>query len=119
MQSAFESMENSDNLFFSNALWQCGISFSNAKYAAKLIVLLRAKTRLVISPLHCSNSSLKKKDSQRIWIFTNDDSPQASDTEEADRIQKQVQVTFLAFLIVGCGGAALAYSFLFDRTTPS
>ncbi|KAE9105684.1 hypothetical protein PF010_g12915 [Phytophthora fragariae] len=65
VQSAYESMENSDKLSFSNALWQCGISFSNA--------------------------NLKKKDSQRIWIFTNDDSPQTPDAEEVGRIQKQVQ----------------------------
>ncbi|CAI5705547.1 unnamed protein product [Peronospora effusa] len=65
VQSAFGSMENSENFSFSNALWQCGISFSNA--------------------------NLKKKDSQRIWIFTNDDSSQTPDTEEVDRIQKQVQ----------------------------
>lgn len=37
--------------------------------------------------------SLKKKDSQRIWIFTNDDSPQGPDGEEVGRIQKQVQVS--------------------------
>ncbi|RMX66668.1 hypothetical protein DD238_006606 [Peronospora effusa] len=85
VQSAFGSMENSENFSFSNALWQCGISFSNAKYAVKLIIIIS------ISPLHCSHSSLKKKDSQRIWIFTNDDSSQAPDTEEVDRIQKQVQ----------------------------
>ncbi|KAG6582791.1 putative ATP-dependent DNA helicase 2 subunit [Phytophthora cinnamomi] len=65
VQSAYESMENSDKLSFSNALWQCGISFSNA--------------------------NLKKKDSQRIWVFTNDDSPQGLDAEEVGRIQKQVQ----------------------------
>ncbi|CAH0476765.1 unnamed protein product [Peronospora belbahrii] len=65
MQSAFESMENFDNLLFSNALWQCGISFSNA--------------------------NLKKKDLQRIWIFTNDDSPKGIDTKEAGRIRKQIQ----------------------------
>ncbi|POM62503.1 ATP-dependent DNA helicase 2 subunit [Phytophthora palmivora] len=65
VQSDFESMENSEKLSFSNALWQCGISFSNA--------------------------NLKKKDSQRIWIFTNDDSPEGPDVEEVGRIQKQVQ----------------------------
>ncbi|EGZ26474.1 hypothetical protein PHYSODRAFT_484094 [Phytophthora sojae] len=65
VQAEYESMENSDKLSFSNALWQCGISFSNA--------------------------NLKKKDSQRIWIFTNDDSPQGPDGEEVGRIQKQVQ----------------------------
>ncbi|ETM36562.1 hypothetical protein, variant 1 [Phytophthora nicotianae] len=65
IQSEFESMQNSDKLSFSNALWQCGISFSNA--------------------------NLKKKDSQRIWIFTNDDSPEGPDAEEVGRIQKQVQ----------------------------
>lgn len=42
--------------------------------------------------------SLKKKDSQRIWIFTNNDSPQAPDAEETGRIQKQVQVG--RFLVV-------------------
>jgi len=35
---------------------------------------------------------LKKRDSQRIWIFTNNDNPQTPDAEEAGRIQKQVQV---------------------------
>ncbi|KAG2762213.1 hypothetical protein JG687_00016087 [Phytophthora cactorum] len=65
IQSEFESMQNSEKLSFSNALWQCGISFSNA--------------------------NLKKKDSQRIWIFTNDDSPEGPDADEVGRIQKQVQ----------------------------
>uniref|UniRef100_A0AAV1U322 SAP domain-containing protein n=1 Tax=Peronospora matthiolae TaxID=2874970 RepID=A0AAV1U322_9STRA len=65
VQMEFESMENSEQLLFSNALWQCGISFSSA--------------------------NLKKRDSQRIWIFTNDNSPQGSDAEEVGRIQKQVQ----------------------------
>ncbi|KAL4110931.1 hypothetical protein PRIC1_002615 [Phytophthora ramorum] len=65
VQSDFESMENSEKVSFSNALWQCGISFSNA--------------------------NLKKKDSQRIWIFTNDDNPHGPDPEEIGRIQKQVQ----------------------------
>lgn len=65
VQSDFESMQNSEKLSFSNALWHCGISFSNA--------------------------NLKKKDSQRIWIFTNDDSPEGSDADECGRIQKQVQ----------------------------
>ncbi|RLN72256.1 hypothetical protein BBJ28_00013949 [Nothophytophthora sp. Chile5] len=31
VQSAYQSMDNSDQLAFSNALWQCGIAFSNAK----------------------------------------------------------------------------------------
>lgn len=35
--------------------------------------------------------SLKKKDVQRIWIFTNDDQCVVPDTEETSRIQKQVQ----------------------------
>ncbi|GMF53034.1 unnamed protein product [Phytophthora fragariaefolia] len=35
---------------------------------------------------------LKKKDSQRIWLFTNDDCPQGPDAEEVGRIQKQVQL---------------------------
>ncbi|KAG7388283.1 X-ray repair cross-complementing protein 6 [Phytophthora pseudosyringae] len=64
-QSEFESMQNAEKLSFSNALWECGISFSNA--------------------------NLKKKDSQRIWIFTNDDNPEGPDAEEVGRIQKQVQ----------------------------
>jgi hypothetical protein len=46
-----------------------------------------------VSSLRRSIVSLKRKDSQRIWIFTNDDNPQASDAEEVGRIQKQVQVT--------------------------
>ncbi|KAL3662452.1 hypothetical protein V7S43_012310 [Phytophthora oleae] len=65
VQTDYESMQNSEALSFSNALWQCGISFSNA--------------------------NLKKKDSQRIWIFTNDDSPEGPDPEEIGRFQKQVQ----------------------------
>ncbi|KAG7395792.1 X-ray repair cross-complementing protein 6 [Phytophthora boehmeriae] len=64
-QSTYESMDNSETLTFSNALWQCGIAFSNA--------------------------NLKKKDLQRIWIFTNDDNPPVPDGEEIGRIQKQVQ----------------------------
>ncbi|CEG40410.1 atp-dependent dna helicase 2 [Plasmopara halstedii] len=65
VQSEFESMHNSEKLSFSNALWQCGISFSNA--------------------------NLKKKDSQRVWIFTNDDTLAGSDEEEIKRSQKQMQ----------------------------
>ncbi|RLN38465.1 hypothetical protein BBJ28_00012232 [Nothophytophthora sp. Chile5] len=66
VQATYQSMDNSDQLAFSNALWQCGIAFSNA--------------------------NLKKKDSQRIWIFTNDDNPQVPDAEETGRIQKQVEL---------------------------
>ncbi|EEY59535.1 ATP-dependent DNA helicase 2 subunit, putative [Phytophthora infestans T30-4] len=65
VQAEFQSMQNSEKLSFSNALWQCGISFSDA--------------------------NLKKKDSQRIWVFTNDDSPEGPDAEEVGRIKKQVQ----------------------------
>ncbi|KAF1788899.1 Ku70, bridge and pillars domain [Phytophthora cactorum] len=69
IQSEFESMQNSEKLSFSNALWQCVfLTFSDFDY------------------------SLKKKDSQRIWIFTNDDSPEGPDADEVGRIQKQVQV---------------------------
>ncbi|TMW66490.1 hypothetical protein Poli38472_004255 [Pythium oligandrum] len=65
LQSEFQSLDNTDKLAFSNALWHCGISFSSA--------------------------NLKKKDSQRVWIFTNDDSCVVPDSDEVGRIQKQVQ----------------------------
>ncbi|KAJ0408746.1 hypothetical protein P43SY_001970 [Pythium insidiosum] len=60
-----QSMRNSDALAFSNALWHCGIAFSAA--------------------------SLKKRDSQRVWIFTNDDGCVAPDADETARIQTQVR----------------------------
>ncbi|KAF1315995.1 Atp-dependent dna helicase 2 subunit, partial [Globisporangium splendens] len=64
-QREFQSMDNSEKIAISNALWHCGIAFSNA--------------------------NLKKKDSQRVWLFTNDDSPPPPDAEEKGRVQKQVQ----------------------------
>ncbi len=39
-------------------------------------------------------NSLKRKDAQRVWIFTNDDRPIVPDQEEAQRVLKQVQVIF-------------------------
>jgi ATP-dependent DNA helicase 2 subunit 1 len=36
-------------------------------------------------------ASLKKKDSQRVWIFTNDDQCVVPDADEVGRVQKQVQ----------------------------
>ena len=39
VQVDFESMENAEQLSFSNALWQCGISFSNAKCVVNYIML--------------------------------------------------------------------------------
>lgn len=40
----------------------------------------------------CMYHSLRKKDTQRVWLFTNDDSPLPPDPEEKGRVQKQVQV---------------------------
>ncbi|GLD98746.1 hypothetical protein PINS_up007464 [Pythium insidiosum] len=59
------AMRNSDALAFSNALWHCGIAFSAA--------------------------SLKKKDSQRVWIFTNDDACVTPDADERGRVETQVR----------------------------
>ncbi|GAB9463970.1 Atp-dependent dna helicase 2 subunit [Globisporangium polare] len=64
-QQEFKSMQSSETIAISNALWHCGIAFSNA--------------------------NLRKKDTQRVWLFTNDDSPPPPDTEEKGRVQKQVQ----------------------------
>uniref|UniRef100_K3WYY1 Ku domain-containing protein n=1 Tax=Globisporangium ultimum (strain ATCC 200006 / CBS 805.95 / DAOM BR144) TaxID=431595 RepID=K3WYY1_GLOUD len=64
-QREFQSMDNVEKIAISNALWHCGIAFSNA--------------------------NLKKKDSQRVWLFTNDDSPPPPDAGETGRVQKQAQ----------------------------
>jgi hypothetical protein len=51
VQSAYESMENSDKLSFSNALWQCGISFSNAKYDVHVAMQEWHVSHLFVAPL--------------------------------------------------------------------
>ncbi|DBA04673.1 TPA: hypothetical protein N0F65_012256 [Lagenidium giganteum] len=87
-----ESMDNSDKLSLSNALWHCGIAFSNA--------------------------NLKKKDSQRIWIFTNDDNPPLPDADERGRIQKQnhaeLKRTLNLFYIIPPGKDSFDLSLLYS-----
>ncbi|EQC34506.1 hypothetical protein SDRG_07834 [Saprolegnia diclina VS20] len=62
-QAAFGSMGENDPVSLSNALWHAGIAFSNA--------------------------NLQKKDSQTIWILTNQEDPTMGGADEADRVLKQ------------------------------
>ncbi|OQS05508.1 ATP-dependent DNA helicase 2 subunit [Thraustotheca clavata] len=59
----YGSMASNDQVSLSNALWHAGIAFSNA--------------------------NLKKKDSQTIWILTNNEDPTIGNAEECERVLKQ------------------------------
>nr|CCA20428.1 ATPdependent DNA helicase 2 subunit putative [Albugo laibachii Nc14] len=65
IQSEFNSMQMHEELAVSNILWQAGTVFSEAK--------------------------LNGIDTQRIWIFTNDDAPVLPDGMERSRFQIQAQ----------------------------
>ncbi|CCI43281.1 unnamed protein product [Albugo candida] len=65
IRSEFKSMQNNEQLAVSNILWQAGTVFSEAK--------------------------LNRNDTQRIWIFTNDDAPVLPDEMEKSRFRIQAQ----------------------------